>query len=166
MRPALIGVLLLIASPATAAEDEVVLAIEPAYALVTADVDLHGAGGHVTASYGLTDSVWLTASVGGSRQFGRKDIEGRSLLEAFAGITVAIDVFRTIPFVEVLIGAAGARIDGVTNIDPTVRLGGGFDFLLTPDISLGAVFRFRPVSDALGDSYLTADARLAWRVEL
>lgn len=154
------------ASTAGAAEDEVVLAFEPAYTLLTGATDLHGAGGHLTAGYGLTDELWLTASLGGSRQLGRMEVPGRTLLEGFAGLTAAIDVLRAVPFVEVLIGVVGARLAERTKLDPTVRLGVGLDVFITPSFTLGAAYRFRPVSDDLGDSYMSVDLRLAWRVEL
>ena len=158
--------LLSIAPSAFAAEDELVLGLEPGYSLLTADTDLHGAGGRLSLSYGVTDSIWLTAAAGGSRQLGEQELEGRTLLEAFAGVTLALDVLRTIPFIEGLIGVVGARLGDRTKIDPSVRLGVGFDFLVTPSVGLGAVFRYRPVSDDLGDSLLTIDARLTWRLEL
>jgi hypothetical protein len=166
MRGSTAAIALLFAPSAFAAEDELLLALEPGYSLLAAETDLHGAGGRLTLSYGITDSVWLTASGGASRQLGRGELEGRTLGEAFAGVTVALDVLRTIPFLEALIGVVGARLPDRTKIDPSVRLGAGFDFLLTPSVSLGAVFRYRPVSDDLGDSHLTVDARLTWRIEL
>jgi hypothetical protein len=158
--------LMAIAPLAHAAEEELVLGLEPGYSLLTADTDLHGAGGRISLSYGLTDSIWLTIAGGGSRQLSREDIDGRTLYEGFAGVTVALDVLRTIPFIEGLIGVVAGRIGEVTKIDPSVRLGVGFDFLVTPSVGIGAVFRYRPVSDDLGDSLLTVDARLTWRIEL
>jgi hypothetical protein len=160
------GVVLLAARTAQAAEDELLLAFEPGYALLTAPTDLHGAGGRLTASYGITDSIWLSASGGADRHLSRGESEGRTLWEAFAGITVALDILRTVPFLEGLIGVVGADLGDRTKIDPSVRLGAGFDFLVTRSFSLGAVFRYRPVSDDLGDSLLTIDARLTWRIEL
>jgi hypothetical protein len=161
------ALLLLFAQDAWGADEELVLAFEPAYALTNGAADQHGAGGHLTLAYGITDSFWLTASGGATHHFARGDIESRTLFEGFGGLTAALDVLRIIPFLEVLIGvAAGPKNEGGTKIDPTVRLGAGFDVLLSPSFSLGAVFRYRPVSDDLGDAYLTADLRLAWRIEL
>jgi hypothetical protein len=167
MRRSVAALSILLLSPAAfGAEDELLLGIEPTYGLLAGATDRHGAGGHLSLSLGLTDAIWLTLAGGGTRQLSRGDLEGLTMLEAFGGLTVALDVLRTIPFIEGLIGVVGAKVAGSTKISPTVRLGVGFDFLLTPSVSLGAVFRYRPVSDDFGDAYYTAAVRLVWRIEL
>ncbi len=154
------------AQTASAAEQEILLSVEPAYAVTTGGMSQHGLGGQVTFAYGLTDALWMTVSAGGSRQLARGELEGRTLLEAFGGLTAALDVLRVIPFAELLIGVVRGQAGNQAHYDPTLRLGAGFDYLLSPSFSVGAVFRYRPVSDAIGDDDFTVSARLCWRVEL
>jgi hypothetical protein len=154
---------------AEAAEDELVLGVEPAYAYLSGPPEgLHGGGGDVTLSYGLTDSIWLSASAGASRQAKHGMRPALTLFEAFGGVTVALDVLRTIPFVEALIGVVlgDPSGDAASALSPTIRIGVGADYLLTRSVSLGGVVRWRPVTDALGGSEVSAHLRLGLRFEL
>lgn len=155
------------AAPARAAEDELLVAFEGGYAFLSGEPeDLHGAGGQLTLSYGVTESIWLTGSLGGAREIDRKMRPGLGLYDAFGGLTVALDVFRTIPFLEALVGVVVADRPDETEVAPTVRLGVGADYILFPGLSLGAVARWSPVREEIGESHVTASLRVVWRIEL
>ena len=170
MRP--VGVLLLslfTSWSALAGEDEAVISLEGGYGYLTEAeplAPLHGGGGGLTAALGISDALWLGGSVGLSVHPSADDRPGVRLIEGFAGLVAALDVLRTIPFVEVMLGGVFGQQDSGSKLSPTVRLGAGADYLVTPALSLGAVFRWRPVSDELGGQLLTVSIRIGWRIEL
>lgn len=150
--------------PAVAAPDELVLSLEPELGLLSADEQPSrvGVGGAVSAWLGLTDALWLSAGIGGSRHAGTEGLPSLTLAEGFLGLVAALDVFRAIPFLE---GGLGLVVG--PEFAPSARLGAGLDYLLTPNLGLGAVLRYRPLTDDLGaNSRLSASIRLSWRFEL
>lgn len=154
------------AAPALAAEGEAVLSASAGHGLLfEGDRPLvHVPGAEATAWIGLTDSVWLAASSGAAWRIGRQDGErfARAMGTAEAGIVVALDVFRTLPFLELMGGASLAR-----SVEPTFRVGLGVDYFVSRTLSVGAVLRFRPLWDDVGrTSLFTASLRLATRIEL
>jgi hypothetical protein len=147
---------------ARAAEDEVVLALEPSYGILSGDATNHGVGGHGTAWLGITETFWLSGS-GGGYVFFESGGNQRLLYEALGGLVVALDVLRTIPFAEAMIGVVGSR----GALVPTFRAGLGADYLLSKRTSVGVVVRYRPLGDKIAsDGLLTAELRLALRFEL
>jgi hypothetical protein len=147
-------------TPAFGAEDELVLALEPGWSLTSADDAAHGVGGDLSAWLGITEVLWLSASAGGHHLFTEPS---RDLWEAWAGLVAALDVLRTIPFVEAQLGVTG---DGGA-LAPGVRLGLGADYLVGPTVSAGVVVRWRTLADELGaDGLFTAQLRVALRYEL
>lgn len=152
------------AAAADAAEEELLVAFEGGYSFLSGEPeDLHGGAGSLSLSYGVTESIWLTGSFGGGREIGGDLRPGLNLFDAFGGVTVALDVFRTIPFLEALVGVVVADLPEETEISPTVRLGAGADYILVPSLSLGAVARWSPVKDEIGGSRVSASLRLVWR---
>lgn len=139
------------------------LAVEPAYGLLAGNDASHGLGANLSAWAGISEAFWLTASVG-ELVFFDKGGGRRALTEAGAGLIVAFDVLRTIPFAELVIGINATAVDAIV---PTFRAGIGADYLLSKNVSVGGVARFRPLSDKIaGNGLLTLQLRLAWRFEL
>ena len=151
------------AAPAQGAEDELIVALEPGYdRLSHPDGSQHGLGGTASVWLGLSDDLWLALSGGGFHVGDAPQHDALSRWEAFGGIVAALDVFRVVPYVEAMAGIVG----GPSGLHPTARLGVGADYLLTPELSLGAVLRYRPLpAEDLADAAVTAQARLAWRLE-
>lgn len=154
---------LLFAAPAYAAEDELVLALEPGWALLASDpVEQHGGGSDVSAWLGINDELWLSVS-GGAATVGASEARGSAILyEAFGGLVAALDVFQTIPFVEAQLGFVATK----DALSPTVRFGVGADYFIARTVTIGAVVRVRPVDEAIGGTFVTAGLRLALRLEL
>ena len=155
-------ILLSIALPsiAHAGEDELILAVEPGWALLhfTDDAN-HGGAAGVSAWLGVTETIWLAASTGIALGF----VEKSAVSELLAGIVVALDVLRVVPYGEALIGAVASK----ETVEPSFRFGLGADYLISPAIGIGLVARYRPLTDTLGgDGLFTAQVRLSLRIEL
>lgn len=153
-----------VGTPASAAPDELIVAVEPGYERrVQPDGGQDGVGGSLSAWLGLTDSLWLMGSAG---LFGvvRGD-EGDDdpvRYEVMGGIVGALDVFRIVPFVELGAGVVGVK----SQVLPTVRLGAGLDYLLNPQWAVGAVLRYRPLPEEdLAQAAISAQLRLSFRFE-
>ena len=147
-----------VAGPAQADSGEWALILEPAIGLYRptgGDAQL-GAGGDVAAWLGLTTAASLFVSVGGAWVS-----DGPPIGEALGGVALALDVLRTIPFLEVGLGAA--LVD--TEVVPALRLGLGADYLLSPRLSIGGVARYRPAFGRGEEDWLTFSLRLGWRGE-
>ncbi len=156
--------LMALTTPAWAAEDEVIVAIEPGYERLAFDGGgSHALGATLSAWWGLSDMVWLMGSAGAFQALQDQPTRTKALrYEAFGGIVAALDVFRVIPSVEVGLGVAGVK----STIMPTVRLGAGLDYLLNPQWGLGAVVRYRPLQqEDLANAALTVQVRLSYRFE-
>jgi hypothetical protein len=146
--------------PALADEGEWVLALEPEVGVFDpsggGDNEL-GAGGQATFWIGLSPASWLFASTGAEVSL----TEGPEIGEAVVGAVAALDVLRTIPFLE-----AGGGLSLVRGeVMPLLRLGLGADYLVSPTFSVGAVVRYRPFFGD-GDQWLTFHLRIALRGEL
>jgi hypothetical protein len=163
---ALLTIVLTWAAPlaARAAADELIVAVEPGYdRLSRATTSQSGVGGTLSAWLGLTDDLWLAASGGGFQTLDEAPEHPKLFrYEAFGGLVAALDVFRVVPYLEGMAGVVGAR----GSVHPTIRLGLGADYLVTPELSLGAVLRYRPLpEDDLAQAAVTAQVRLGWRLE-
>lgn len=149
---------------ARAASDELIVAAEPGYLrLSSTEASQNAVGGTASVWLGLTDALWLAASGGGFQVLDETERRGTFFAwEAFGGLVAALDVFRVVPYLE----AMGGVVGGPEGVHPTLRLGLGADYLLTPSLSLGAVARYRPLpEDDIAASGLSAQLRLAWRLE-
>ena len=156
----LLGLVVGLGAPADAAEDELIMAVEPSYALLDRDDQLgHGAGLAFAAWIGTESPFWLAVSAGFT---GHVETDDPLTGELLLGITYALDVFATIPFLE----AQGGLITGRGGAQPTARFGLGVDHLITRTVSLGVVARYRPTAEPLGNALITAHIRLAVRLEL
>lgn len=168
VRPALpASALLLVATlwgaTGHAAEEELILAVEPGWGLLSGAEDHHALGGNATAWLGLTDTLWLELSAGGLRIFG-DGVADRALVETYAGLVAALDVLRAIPFFE---AALGATFTGGGGIAPGLRFGLGADYLVSRSVSVGLVLRYTTLEDELAeDGLLSANLRLGLRLEL
>ncbi len=154
MRAVLAPWLLLISGVAKAAPGELLAVAE----LGAASVDLgdHVAvGGELSVGYGLLEGITLFA-YGGVFPV----ISSELMLTSGGGLTVAIDVLRTVPFVEVAGGVAlrGGRTSG------TFRAGLGADYFVTPELCVGLILRYHPISSE--GELLSGHARLSYRIEL
>ena len=147
-------------STALAAEDELVLGLEPGYALLTtSEGSKHGGTVNLSAWLGITETLALAVTAGGSSGFSERD----TIYEALGGVILALDVFRVIPYGEALVGAFLTK----DALAPSYRLGVGADYLISPSLAIGLVARYRGLPDALGgDGVFTAQIRLALRIEL
>jgi len=149
---------------AQAASDELILALEPGYLRLTStDASQNAVGGSASMWLGLTDDLWLALSGGGFQTLDETEQRARFFAwEAFGGLVAALDVFQVVPYIEATAGVVG----GPEGVHPTVRLGLGADYLLTPSLSVGAVARYRPLPEEdIAQSGISAQLRLAWRLE-
>ncbi len=145
---------------ALAGEDEWVVALEPEGTLLTphGGSPTFGAGGQLTAWFGVTEAFWLGAA-GGAWVY-PDDAAPDLVAELVATAVVALDMLRTIPFLE---GGLGADlIDG--SLSPVLRVGIGADYLVSEDFSVGGVVRYRPVFGS-GEHVVTLGLRFALRGE-
>jgi hypothetical protein len=157
---ALAFLLVTLPSVAWAGEDELVLAVEPAYAvLVRPEGSKHGTGADASLWFGVSETIWLAASAGAFGAFSDAPV----ISEACGGIAIAFDVFRIIPFGEAMIGALFTR----DTIAPSLRFAIGADYLISRTLAVGLIGRYRPLPDALGgDALVTAGLRITLRYEL
>ncbi len=156
-------VLLFISGPAWALEDEVIFGLEPQYALFTVpEGSRHGGAGDVSAWFGINDFIWLAASGGISFYPSALELDRSIQWQAHGGVVASLDVLRTIPFVEAMIGIVGEG----SQLDPSLRVGVGADYLINPSWSIGGLVRFRPLTGALGRNILNVGLRVTYRIEL
>lgn len=154
---------LILPSAAYAASDELVVAAEPGYGLlVSGDVTQHGAGGTFSAWVGLTDTLWLGLSGGAFAFAGHRREPSVTQWETTGGLVATLDVFRWVPYIEGQLGVVGHG----SELAPTVRLGLGVDYLVSPRWFVGLVARTRPLADPLGDVLMTIGLRAGLRYEL
>lgn len=140
------------------------MAVEPGYEQRLGEDADHGAvGGTLSAWWGLSETLWLSTSIGGFQGLESRASTGpRGRVEAFGGIVAALDIFRVVPHIECGFGVVADR----DSVAATVRLGVGADYLLTPEWALGAVLRFQPLpNEDFGSSALTPQLRLSYRFE-
>jgi hypothetical protein len=142
---------------AIAAEEEWLIAAEPGWSWESG-VDAHRLGGGLTAALGLSPAAW--AFVGGAARAPISPAVGVGW-EAVAGVQLALDVLRTIPFLEVGGGVAGVG----DRLGPLLRVGIGADHLITPSLGLGAVVRVRALAGVDEARGLSLALRLTWRDE-
>lgn len=151
--------MMMVANAAHAGVDEWLLTAEPGWALLSGDEARHGAGGTVSFALGVSPATWLFAA-GGAYVVPGDD--PTTIVEVVGGLVVALDVLRTVPFLE----AAGGLdlLDGTPA--PLLRVGVGADYLVSPSFSVGGVVRYRPLFGVESERLLTLDLRLSWRSEL
>ena len=152
------------ASTAQAADGEIIVAAAAGHAVEWGgDEARQGAVGTVDLWWGIDDFAWLAASASSGAVVTGADDPSRVPFEALAGAAVALDVFRWVPWTELLVGVAGPT-DG---LGPTGRVGVGVDYLLSPRWAVGPTVRIRPFPSAAGaDGLLTVQLRIARRFEL
>ena len=144
---------------AWAGTDEVIAAVEPGVELWTGRAEgTWAVTGGASAWVGLTDQLWLAASANGGQVVTGNETFAR--YEFFGGVVLALDVFRVVPYLEVLGGVVGAQ----KQLFPTVRLGFGLDYLIDPEWAVGVVARVRPLPERdIATSVVGASLRLSYR---
>ena len=161
-----IGCLLILAATtaARATEGESALSATGVFSSMTVnqkDGDVGGPGGGLMLDYqyGLSDSFWVRASLGGTAQ----SVDGVALVGlGSVGLTYAVDVFRYVPYVA--IGAGGAVVGGgavETAVKPYIELGVGLDVLESRSFSWGVDARFSSFASRI--AYFTVGAKIAYR---
>jgi hypothetical protein len=136
--------------PAAAGEEEWQLGIVPAYAVVDFDQRLpSGAGVSVYGVYGLTDWLSLRASavVSWHPADANKDKmlpDGTiTVIGAFGGIRYAFDLLRTVPYLDLSLGAIYADGAGDHGAEFSYQAALGFDHLQSPRWSWGLVVAYQ-----------------------
>jgi hypothetical protein len=123
-----------------------------------------GAGLHV--SYGLTDSVAVGGAVAWANHFDDSgdELDLRQTVTASAGFYYALDVFRVVPYLGLLMGAA-VSIDGEgTHAGYLLDIRGGADVIATPSFTVGVELAYQfIVGDDIVPARLGASVRLSWR---
>jgi hypothetical protein len=153
--------LALIALGGTARADfkEWSITITPSYALAYVDSRApSGGGGGVEVGFGVTESLTLKASTFLSWHAVDATMTTpsgtMSAFSAMLGINYALDVIRIVPSFDVAVGVLGLRGDAAFGDNATanalvkpstafaIQLGFGVDYLITRQISVGAVVRY------------------------
>jgi hypothetical protein len=104
-----------------------------------------GGGGRLDGRYGITDALSAWAAVG-SLWWSTPRYTTR-VTSASAGLTLAFDVLRTVPFVS--LGVAAAEVDG-TRLGGELNVGG--EYLFDPKWSLALVGSVQLLPIRLGGS--------------
>jgi hypothetical protein len=171
VRRAPLLLVLLLPARVLAAEGEHALSATPSFARFSFSMErpgqpapetISGLGGalHVDYEYGLTDTLWLRATLGAGLHR-VEDGRARSGL-ATAGLTYAFDVLRYVPYLNLGAGVLVVDGDGFDRrIEPLVELGVGLDVLHSRSFSYGVALRF----DAFASSatYFSAGLRASYR---
>jgi hypothetical protein len=123
-------------------------------------------GGDLSLEYerGVTDVVWLRASLGGGLL-----LDAGSRVESghgTVGLTYVLDVLRYVPYVTLGAGAIYLRGSSVEEdlsdpVQPLIQLGGGLDVLVDRELSYGVYARFE--SYLTRTAFFSVGARVSWR---
>lgn len=123
-----------------------------------------GAGLHV--SYGLTDSVAVGGVVAWANHFDdtADELDLRQTITASVGFYYALDVFRVVPYLGLLMGAA-VSVDGEgTHAGYLLDVRGGADVIVRPSFTTGVELAYQLiVGDEILPARLVASVRLSWR---
>lgn len=123
-----------------------------------------GAGLHV--SYGLTDAVAVGGAVAWANHFDDSgaELDLRQTITASAGFYYALDVFRVVPYLGLLMGAAVAIDAEGTHAGYLLDLRGGADVIATPSFTVGVELAYQfVVGEDILPARLVASVRLSWR---
>jgi len=133
------------AGTARAGEDQWQLTLMPAYAVVDFDARAPSGGGAAAElGYGLSDAWTVRSTVVVSAHAADADKDKMlpagtlTVLGGFAGVRYALDVLRTVPYIDVGLGflwARGAGSSSSTNLSYEAAI--GFDRLQSPRWSWG-----------------------------
>lgn len=136
-------------APAQAGERELLVTVQPVYALsYLSDHVAHGVGAAAQVSYGLTDTWALQVLGGVTTQPGEP---GTSLLwHASAGVVYALDVVRVVPYFEAAVGIAGLATDAGAGPNLGALVGLGADYEINRRWSVGLGLRYQAYLTDLG----------------
>lgn len=137
--------------------DEWLLGLETSGALYSGGAEPSlGGGAELQLSRGLTDMLWLGVAGGGTLV-----LDGPARGYALGQVTLLLDVFRTLPFVDLGLGVDvyGGRSSVL------LRVGVGADYLLGRQLGLGVVFRYQPALTDPVEHLFVLGLRLSWRLE-
>lgn len=159
---------------ARADEKELILSVEPFFALATtSDQTSPGGGAALDVSYGITDALAIraTGAIAGHSLGKTMDFPAAGTLLAYhagAGLTYTIDILRLVPYADFSIGLLGtSRPDGKggqkTDNELGIELGIGVDYLVNRRFAVGVVVRYHAFLTALNDlpSWLYVGPRVA-----
>lgn len=156
-------------SEAVAFDHELQLGGNLFYAQQFIDEETRPPGGGIGfhGRYGLNDWIAIafeTAWAGHSYTLMPKGVTVlRQLVTASVGVHYAIDVFRFLPYISLLIGASTTIQEGVTAVAFLLDAGGGVDWMITDDLSFGisATYQFT-VGEEIVPARLCVSVRLSW----
>ena len=150
----------LTASKALAGEDEMTLYLQPSAGLWLAEAVDARWGGRLGANIGLSPSLSLAIEAGGNTG----SLAPAANFDLQGGLVMALDLFRTVPFLEVLTGVEY----GVGRFTPLLTFGLGAEYLITPSWSIGLLGRIPLLQGAPSTPALRPQLglRLGWRHDL
>ena len=173
MRSALGVLVIAFGGVALADEKEVIVAVEPAFALMHVNSSTAwGGGAGLDLSYGVTDAVAIRATgafTGHSLEATTGGPAGTLLAwHAGLGLTYTIDIVRVVPYIDFAVGVMGTERPApagatVTNNQLGVEIGVGVDYLISRRWAVGVVVRYHAFLTALSDIpvYFYAGPRIA-----
>lgn len=87
----------------------------------------------------------------------------RQLITAAVGVHYAIDVFRFLPYLSLMVGASTTIQQGETQVSFLLDAGGGVDWMVTQSLSVGvaATYQFT-VGELIVPARLCVSLRLSW----
>lgn len=153
---------------------ELILAIEPGYALVRASGrNVSGGGGSIDLAYGVHESLFVRATGAFSAHpVATSPSTPSGLIYAYhagAGLTYTLDVLRFVPYIDFSIGLLGtmrhtAGRGTTTSNQFGVQIGLGLDYLVSRRVSVGVIVRYHAYLTALTEipAYLFVGPRLAF----
>lgn len=161
-------------SAARAERKEVIVALQPGFALMHLDGQTaYGGGGALDLSVGVSDalSVRATGVFTGHALGDTKTAPGGALLDYYAGLGLnyTIDLIRLVPYIDLSLGILGTvRPPDTTGLrhmseDVGFEIGIGFDYLVNRYFAVGVIARYYAVITDPTDIpvYFFAGPRLA-----
>jgi hypothetical protein len=125
-----------------------------------------GGGAGVRLRYGFNDllAIAFDASWAGHAVVAQDEtMVLRQIATVAGGINYAVDVSRVVPYLGLLLGVSVAVDDGQSTPSFLIDLGGGLDWSITPDFSLGASISYQiTVAEGMLPGRLCVGVRLSW----
>jgi hypothetical protein len=115
---------------------------------------------NVDLEHGVTDSLWIRATLGGGVYAGPSGTSWNGT--ATAGITYTIDILRYVPYVNLGLGVMALGGGGFdTQAKLLIELGAGLDIIESTKWSWGVALRFDSFASSV--AYFTVGPRISWR---
>jgi hypothetical protein len=158
-----VGLALAAGPTAQADEGDHALSVSLSYGrFSSSEPELDGNGAVLGFDYerGVSDAIWLRASVGGGVYRAEDDTSFSGHFTA--GVTYAFDVIRYVPYLNAGIG--GIVLGGgaaETDVAALLEIGAGIDVLHSREFSYGVLIRFESFIERT--SFFTAGLRATYR---